>query len=579
MNEDNLPEKEQKGDEKLNYEIDWVEERKSRFTYVFNYYDNENQYYFPHFGLFTLSKEERNLAKEDPNFFEKTLYWTPNHPPYDFYIKNHNWQLFLLTEFFSSVFEEDSLQRGVQPNHKYFKVILPKSKYEEIMNCINDFELLQIKDLLLEIISIAQKKYVEEISFWEQPEMQKLHSSAEKEAQKVINILEKFDEKNRYVLPIEKKQSELLHINFVFNDQTIKVEHKWLAEEFIEHFRNYYNQLPYKNWRSDLERYHYSFSDFSKKQRFKYDLVTSLYNLFTNAGFFKITKSQPTPNNLMLCIAKILEFCLIPVAAEDELNEIKIKKVRNWLKRNEIKTEIALPDLISDKERLLKYFNPEFINLIDKIEKPDSVNIGYYIGKRFKIEELVPDLIHIAQSLSVSNSYIGYQMSIRGNVKRETFEEFDSFKKLIEGVNEKQKVSTIKFKLEGDDKEYLLQQRLPMYIIEEAIKEYSQNQRVEVDTDLIKTKLTRTEDGSFRVEKGNLFSLPHERFMVCFVKDFYDYLSVEAQVKENNSYPSLKYYTIIAIMLQKTSTFYHLHHSEDYLIGKVRQWHDLALTK
>jgi len=143
-------------------------------------------------------------AKQDPEFFEKQLYWTPDHPPYDFFIRYHNWQLGLLVEFFKEVFEEKAFLHGYQPSNKYYRVILPKTKHDEIINCINDFELLPIRDLLFEVIAIAQDNYVEHIAFWERPEMQKLVTSAEKETQKAIQIIEKLDEKPGCVVTQEQ---------------------------------------------------------------------------------------------------------------------------------------------------------------------------------------------------------------------------------------------------------------------------------------------------------------------------------------------------------------------------------------
>lgn len=584
MNEDSLLAKYFKSDDLLNFDFNPVDQKKLECTYIFKYYDKETASYYPFVNWYAATEEDIELNKKAaPKLIERQLYWMPKKPPYDFYIQYHNWQLLLLTDFFSEVFEEKAFQIGFQSSHKYYNVILPISKYEEIMNCINDFELLQIRDLLFEVISIAQHNYIEHIAFWEQPEMQKLVSSAEKETQKAIKVLDKIDKKKRkHFKPKTKIEPELLHINFVFNDETIKIEHSWLAKEFIEHFKNHYNNLPHKNWRVDLAHYPEGFEDNYRKQQFKYNLTMSLYNLFTQGGFFKITKSKPTPNNLMLCIAKILEFCLIPVAEEGELDGYKIKKVRTWLQRKYVKNNInetVLPEIVSNKERLLKYFELEFVNLTDKIEKLDAINIGYFIGKRFNIEKLIPDLIHIAHSLRLCNSFIGHQMFIEGDIKKETFEEFDSFRNLVKGVKGKQKITSIKFKLEGDDKEYELKQRLPLYIIEKAIKEYSENQQVEVDTDLVKTKVTRTAEGNFNIEKGKQFALPNERFMVRFVKSFYDYLFTEALASKKYSFSPFKYYPIIALMLQRTWFFYHTRDSEEFIIAKIEQWHKLSQTE
>lgn len=334
--EDSLLEKYFKGNAFLNFDFNLDDQRKLNYTYVFKYYDKRIEHYYPFVNWFAAIEEDIELNKKvAPELIEIQLYRMPEKRPFDFNIQYYNWQLSLLADYFSEVFEERALQNGVQPSHKYYNVILPQSKYIEIMNCINDYELLTIRDLLVEVVSIAQHYYVENIKFWEQTAQQKIISSAEKETQKVIYLLDKFYKNDRdHFTSRAKLEPELLNINFVFNDETIKIEHNWLAKEFIQHFKNHYDNLLHKNWRLDLAGYPDSFENNNLKQQFKYNLTKSLYNLFTEEKFFPVTKAKPTPNNLMLCIAKILEFCLIPVSAEGELDAIKIKNIRNWLKRN-----------------------------------------------------------------------------------------------------------------------------------------------------------------------------------------------------------------------------------------------------
>ena len=85
MSEDKLPERDSKGDVKFNYgKADWDKIRRSQYTYIFHYYDEAKDHYFPHFGLFSSVDERMEKAKQDPEFFEKQLYWTPDHPPIRF---------------------------------------------------------------------------------------------------------------------------------------------------------------------------------------------------------------------------------------------------------------------------------------------------------------------------------------------------------------------------------------------------------------------------------------------------------------------------------------------------------------
>ncbi|MFH2140941.1 MAG: hypothetical protein ABIJ97_00860, partial [Bacteroidota bacterium] len=278
----------------------------------------------------------------------------------------------------------------------------------------------------------------------------------------------------------------------------------------------------------DLERYPARFKENIHNQQFKYRLVKSFYNLFSKGGFFNVTTKEPTPNKLMLCIAKLVEFCLIPVAGPDELDEIKIKNIRNWLKRKELKPGITWVQPKQKKSKLPKYFHSDLRIAPMNAWRADAIFIGCFIGKRFNIEHLMPELIHIAQSLKEGNMFRGHQITAGGIPQAAPFPEFDNFRKIINGVKSKKKITSLKYKLEGDDKEYDLLQRLPLHLIEQAIKEYSEDHQVEIDTDLYKTTITDLGDGKINVTKADCFNLPEERFMIRFVKSFYDFLLKEA---------------------------------------------------
>lgn len=100
---------------------------------------------------------------------------------------------------------------------------------------------------------------------------------------------------------------------------------------------------------------------------------------------------------------------------------------------------------------------------------------------------------------------------------------------------------------------------------------------MEIDTDLVRTKIEKNKDGSFRVDKEQQFVHPEERFMVRFTKSFYDYMLAESPPDEREHRPSERYYAAIAVMLQQTSFFYHKMHDERFIIQKVKQWHQLAI--
>ncbi|MBG6233501.1 hypothetical protein IWX76_000056 [Pedobacter sp. CAN_A7] len=130
--------------------------------------------------------------------------------------------------------------------------------------------------------------------------------------------------------------------------------------------------------------------------------------------------------------------------------------------------------------------------------------------------------------------------------------------------------------LEGDPLEHEFSQRLPLYELEEAIKYYMEDQRVEIDTDLLLTSVQRNAN-TFTTKKSSDFSLPEKRFMVRFVKSFYDYLLVESPPGQFDLFPSLRYYEIIGVMLIRSGFFYNQMIEERFATEKVKQWHELSL--
>ena len=179
MEKENKPFRDEKGD--LNFgdhKFDWDKFRLWQGTYVFHFYNEERNHHFPYFGLFSHDDEAYQNAIKDPDYAEVSLYHTPENPPFDFFIKYHNWQLSLLVIYFKEVFEEKSFLYGYHPQNKYFRLILPKTLHYKILNVINDYELLLIRDLILELIAIAQDIYVDDVFHWEGKEMQAIINTA-----------------------------------------------------------------------------------------------------------------------------------------------------------------------------------------------------------------------------------------------------------------------------------------------------------------------------------------------------------------------------------------------------------------
>ena len=557
--------------------FNWTESQINAQTYKWQFYSKKYQYYFEYSDD---SLDEKGINIKDNKGVECVkieLYKSPMKPVSNFQIRYAHLQLALRLRYFKEVFEEHAFEDGYEPQHKYVRLDIPSDIHFEILNVINDFELLHIRNLLLEIIATAQDTYISDVVFWERPESQKLITTAKKETAKAIQVIEQASLNSEPFNKFKgKTRHHLDHINFVFNTGTIKLEHQWLAGEFIEHMKRTYDDMFFKDWKKELARYPLGFEENAYKSKFKYRLAKSYYNLFTKAKSFNVQKEKPYPNRLMLCIAKLIEFSLIPVGDWDETDEMKVKHIRNWLKRNDLEPKITFAKVPANLERLKKYFEPNFIDIANDMKRADAISVAIYICDRFQIPELLPDFIHIASCIDQTNLFFRNQMISKYWDNETDIPEMNALRQLMNGVKDKKKLTSIKFIIDGDETEHTLTQRLPLYLIEEALKEYYQSNLVEFDMDAIPTTFKKNEKGHLTIDRAIQLNLPHERHLVRLVHSLYNFLKDHSGIEEGNVQPGEQYYQIIGIIFNQTRVFYEKRVDDRLYIEKIKQWHKLS---
>jgi len=573
-----IEENEQEGNKK-DFKFDMEAWRKRRYTYDWHFYNEKYDDYFEYTEDFLYQEGAIMEGEERVECIEVPLYKSPEKPPYDFYIQHGNWQLAMLVEFFKEVFEERAFEEGYQPSHKYFSIVLPQEIHHQILNVINDFGLLPIRDLILETVATAQGMYAKDIARWERPYYKKLIDTVEKQTDDAIKVIEWSGLDSKHRIPFDEKfRPELDHIKFVFNPGgTIKIDHGWLKQEFIEHMMRYYDDMHYKDWKKDLARYPQRFQENVKKSKFKYRLANSYYNLLSKAKFFEVTEEVPYPNKLMLCIAKLIEFSLIPVGDWADPDDVKVKHIRNWLRRNDLEPKLTFAEVPADLEKLKKYFEPNFLEMANATKRADAISVAFFICHRFDIQDLLPDVIHLASCIKETNWLVGHQMTSNSRMNEPDIPEMNAFRQLMNGVKDKKKLTSIKFTMEGEEGEQELSSRLPLYLIEEALKEYYQNDQIEFDADAIPTTYKKNEDSSIKIEKAPQFNLPHERHLVRLVHALYNFLKDHSGIEEGKIIPGQQYYEIIGTLFKETWVFYNKMVDDRSVVEKIKQWHKLSL--
>jgi len=563
-------------------EEDWRRIRRDQHTYIFHEYDDKLGDYVPVFGLSSTLDNKMEEIRKDPEFMEVELYKSPDQPPYDFYIHYHNSLLAARVDCFKEVFDERAFREGYEPGVKYWRLILKKSMYNKIMNVLNQYHLLHLRDLLLEVIAMVQEKYITDVSFWNKKEMRDVVKTARTAADQATLALEKLD--GRAFLRGEsgaKAPTELEAVQFFYKDRTsVKINHSWMARDIITAYKRSLEDDHYKDWRKELAAWPDRFDDAIQLPKFQHDLAWSYYNLLARTGAIKVTQEEPTPNLMVECIAALIGLSSIPIGGDSDVMTIKekAKNVRTWLTRYELEPASTHFEVYANKERLLKYFPYDFINLPQPVNKIEALGVAGYIANRFDIPDHMPDIAHLAQALIDVRWMIDHQ--VLGGVYSMVppFEEFQTWHALLTGLTGGKKLSSLKFRLEGDDKEYELCSDQPLGNIVYALREYVDEHRLDIDVEAVPTQISRTQGGDLAVTHEPRFQSPKERFLTRFVTAFYDYLRSEVPPREHHLMPSLFYYPIIATVLAGARFFNPMSGNERWMISQVERWHKHGLA-
>jgi hypothetical protein len=572
--------------------FDWERFQWWRHTYIFKILDESIDFKHFHHVFDIWSIEEYENAKSHKDFKEIMLFQHIEDEPHNWDCHNkqilfHNWLLNLYITFFKEVLDLDFADMGYMPSFEKFRIILPKKEYSEIENFIKKYNLSLIHDLIYEIIAEAQNKYTEHIDYlykFKSEHKYKYHiKNIPKKAKDAIDIIERITESENY-LKEDKVPPKLQFIQFAFGDGNRKITDSWLMLDIVRGFKEHLEKIGYKDWRKELEFYPNRYNFIIEEFKFKQYLAIAFYNLLIKGGFIKLKDpKKPYPNEVRECIEELFKFCLIPIGAETTSPKNIKRIILNWLKPERYKLEEKITQLPIriNKEKLLKYFDSDFINMSTEIKGADVLNLASLLYSRFNMlnfETVFPDLVHIIKCQKITNHFLSHQLLTEIPPNPPPCDDYTALRNLIEGLNGNRNITQFKFKIEGKEEEFSLNERLPLYILERALNNHFKNHKEDFEVDIIKGKVIPDErPGYYSIKYENKLNLPEERFIVKFVKSMYDYLTNEVKLKDCPDYLLIEtYYSIIGVLLQQNWFFSQLMDSEDFIIEKVKLWHQLS---
>lgn len=554
-------------------------ERWWRFTHIFLEWNAEGDWIYPCFGIMPPQPETFEAAKANRDFHKFSIF------DYDPESRDENRLRFLsqmeqaFLHFFKEVFEIKTYERGVGYSFDLARIVLPKSKYDEIMGVIEKHGLFQIWELVFFIIAKAQDLYNDEIRFCESKEQRDKVRNIYKEVDKAIDLIERVDKEEDIFSERSKIPNKLTHINFCFQtSKTIQIKDPNLTNGFVRYFKDHYNNCFYKDWKLQLQLEPAYYEEDRRREQFRFRYAIALYNFLTNTSLIKIG-DDPYPNNLMDCIFRIIEFSLIPIVKFEHPDDLKIRNVRNWIKKHSLKPDTTFEKIEPDLNKLYKYFDKEFIDSVGPVKRADSIKNGYILAMSFKTEPILNELIHISNCLKDWHMRVSQQLE-SGPVIPENNPlpaEYEPFKLFVESAAAGKKIDKLTFTVNGEEKSYTLTDKLPLHFIQSAIKYHYESFREDYETDILQSDIKNGKSlESFSVKTTGNFNLPEERFLPKFVNAFFNFLKDEVPPLEKEYDVSERYYALIAKALHENYYFRDLYPEDGYLKSKVKYWHSLA---
>ncbi|HWZ35162.1 MAG TPA: hypothetical protein VNW51_03340 [Mucilaginibacter sp.] len=563
-------------------EIDWnsPELKYWERTYVFQYFDSAMERFLPCFDILRYDLNTVDTARNHPDFLEVKLHHFPLEMIYrDRMIHHRNFEQAVLNTFFAGVFEPRHPSISTTIDTRYSRLLMKRSHYEQIMNYINDASLLPFRDLLLEVIANGQELFLEYVFYASERSLKKKINTIDRNIKDLTEIFKRSTREEDEVFNSEHELKYPDFIQFAFNDKQFKISDHFLIADFIRSYKDKLNNSEVKNWRFMLERFQSIYNDDVQELKFRERYVGALLEMFKYLQ--KIPQTGKTSNESLRLIDQFLLFSGIYAGGIDEQVDMRIKHLRNWLKRNAFDPREKPPPLVFNREILEKYFDKDFLDLpMDETIDEESGSIAGFIMIRFGLEKRKFELVYIVKCLSQVIWLIMDQASSGLLNKSASSTKFEDYKSLIEKISAGESLSSVN--LSFGDTSISLNDTLPLKIVTDALKYYHDNFKEEVENDIVQSHIVKEVNNgqiSYNPNQRPDFQKPEEQFVVGFVGQMYQFLLNEFPPDDHDFSPKVRYYYIIAQLLIKTHYFRKPGKNEDVAMQQVANWHSMYLKR
>ena len=583
----NKPERDELGNIKNSKLPDdfWEKDMEWRWSYVFHFQDSYGFYHPVDYNGMDISKVRSDFPRF--NLVTVEIFKLPDARPWDEWINWKGKYEDYLEKFFRPVFANSPREETHPLSIEKCKLVLPVQKYNEFKSFIAEYNLAEHEDFILFLLATMESNYIKEVAPYDTPDEREKIKNFPKEVDILIRALKAEKTDFNDILDGKKNIPKLQQINFIFNPEIpTKITHPLLLNAIANGTREHFKYGTSKDWEKQLRQFPAVFNENQQPNLFRYRMCKALHNFFKEVDAFNFGKHN-TKDKEVHAIGWMMNFAHIKFLDKyDEEYDIKhdrkgLKKtVRNYIERKELiyhPTHYHADQIKPDFEKLLKYFDKEFLRSGDPVYNEYNMRVVFSITDRFKVNHLFPELMHLYNCLYAYRMMVSNHLGANFNeaiVSKNN--DYRSLKAMVTTLSNKGVISEMQFKLSGNSEQYGFAEKTPLEIMKQALLEYYENHKADFEIDLCESKVVLgKQPGSFSLMPTGKLNEPQNRFLPVFIKNAYKFLLVEAPPDDSRYMPSVDYYSIIGLLLLRTWYFGHQMWEEKHIIDMVKYWHSL----
>jgi hypothetical protein len=377
---------------------------EKRYLEVYDYNSNNQPFEYEKEDLIEVELFKNNFTNEDDPSF-KDWVWK-----YDAYSK-------ILNKYFYDIL---ALNIGDLPNGLKLvdisKVLLPKSKLEEIDEIILEYGFEMHRDFFIYLIAKTQSVYVENIFLEETTERENQYLELGKDVKGLIKFLEKVEKDSC----LSAKESSVVLEGMRFVNEWgayYTIRNSSLIEEIILPNYSYLQNLSFKELKKYFQRFAFDKKkliggQYQRKFKFREVLAKSLHNFLTETELFKL-KGKKILDPEAYYNARIINSADIPLfdrdkkahdILEDKANIISL--IKSWCSRTKIESIPFIKVVQPNFEVLKHYFEDSFLKSVNTNQKYSDIFHIDLICSENKIISLKNEIAHLIKCANNFRSII-----------------------------------------------------------------------------------------------------------------------------------------------------------------------------